>query len=383
MRDSQTVTIVVSGGIAQSGTGGQAWAYMQYLAGLRDLGHDVVYLEDSGDYSHIWDWDAQEYTDALDHPARFIESCLAPIGMADRWIYRAGDGAAGMSVEEFRDVCARADLLLVRAIPLFVWRPEYDLPGRRAFVDVDPGFTQLTLSGSDRGFIEGVSRCERHFTIAARYGQPDCLIPSAGFQWRTTRPPVCLSLWPLGKPPEPPCFSSIIRWRGFQASSGTPYGQRDREFPKFIELPRRTSQRFLLAAMGVKSKELASYGWEVTFGPHVTRTPEAYEELIHESRAEFGVAKHCYVETRGGWFSDRSVCYLAAGRPVLLQDTGLGDWLPVGEGVVTFRDLDEAVSGVELINAGYPSHRAAARRIAEEFFDSREVLARLLEECMD
>jgi hypothetical protein len=175
-----------------------------------------------------------------------------------------------------------------------------------------------------------------------------------------------------------------MRWQGFRevTHGGIAYGQRDKEFPAFIDLPKSTSQKFRIAQMGTKPELLLEHGWEVAPGEIVTRTPSAYRDFIQNSRAEFSVPKNGYVKMRGGWFSDRSVCYLASGRPVLIENTGLGDWLPVGEGVLTFRNLSEAASGVERINADYPRQRQAARRIAQEHFSTETVLPRFLEAAM-
>lgn len=146
-------------------------------------------------------------------------------------------------------------------------------------------------------------------------------------------------------------------------------------------MPRQTDQRFRLALTGRSPRNLARYGWEVVPGWVLSRTPESYRAFVQESRAEFGVAKHGYVQMRGGWFSDRSVCYLASGRPVLVEDTGL-DWLPTGAGVVTFRDVPEAVAGVARINADYAGQRRAARQIAETVFAAGRVLPRLLDTAL-
>src|SRR5262249_11930132 len=164
--------------------------------------------------------------------------------------------------------------------------------------------------------------------------------------------------------------------------NGVAYGQRDKEFPPYLDLPRRTTQKFLIAQMGARPELLASHGWEVAPGEVVSRTPASYRQFIQESRAEFSVPKHGYVRMGGGWFSDRSVCYLASGRPVLIEDTGLTDWLPVGDGLLTFRTADESLAGIDAINADYQRHRQAARRIAQEDFATDRVLPRLLEEAM-
>jgi len=173
-----------------------------------------------------------------------------------------------------------------------------------------------------------------------------------------------------------------MRWDGFQDATyqGKTYGQKDQELARFLDLPRRTAQRFRIALNGPET--LAEYGWEIVPGEIATRTPQAYRQFIQQSRAEFGVAKQGYVKMRGGWFSDRSVCYLSSGLPLLIQDTGLSDWLPVGAGVVTFQDFPEILSGIEQINDNYEEHRRAARKLAEEYFSTEKVLPALLEAAM-
>src|ERR1041384_1173101 len=134
------MNIIVAGTIGRSGLGGQAWAVLQYLLGLRALGHDVFYLEDCGESSWAYNWHTNEWTAELDYPAAYVRDCLEPFGFAGHWIYRTNDGAFGMALHDFLEVCSKAELLIVRAVPLWVWREEYELPKRRAFIDVDPGF---------------------------------------------------------------------------------------------------------------------------------------------------------------------------------------------------------------------------------------------------
>jgi hypothetical protein len=372
--------VIFSGVIGRLPVGGHAWIAMQYLAGLRALGHEVYFLEDCGDESWVYNWETEETTTDLDYPAAYVRDCLTPLGLGDRWMYRAGDQSAGLGIEEFREVCSRADLLLVWAVPFDRWRPEYDLPRRRAYIDADPGFTQISLANGDGRLTNTVDRCQRLFTIAQRIGAGDCRIPTAGRSWLKTLAPVSLPDWPAVDSGPTTHFTSVMQWRGFRevVYDGVTYGQKDREFPKFVDLPRRTCQPFRLAVTGAAPEDLTGHGWDVLPGWIPSRTPWSYRDFIQESRAEFGVAKHGYVLMRGGWFSDRSVCYLASGRPVLVEDTGLGDWLPVGEGILTFRDADEALRGVETINADYDRHRLAARELAENLFAADRVLPPLL-----
>lgn len=375
--------IIVAGTIGRSGLGGQAWAVLQYLLGFRALGHEVFYLEDCGDCSYVYDWEKQEWTYALDYPAAYVHASLAPLGLGDRWIYRTDKESLGIPLNRFQEICRSADLLIMRAVPLWVWRDEYDRPQRRAFIDVDPGFTQISIANGDKGIAEGVARADKRFTVGQHIGDAGCPIPTAGGPWLKTVPPVALEQWPVA-PGDGAAFTSVVRWQGFREANyqGTKLGQRDQEFPKYLELPKRTGQRFCLALMGTKPETLTAHGWETAPGEIISRTVDSYREFIQQSRGEFSVPKHGYVESRGGWFSDRSVCYLSSGRPVLIADTGLADWLPVGQGLVTFTDPESALAGVELINRNYAAHRRAARVIAEEHFSAQRVLPGFLEAAM-
>ena len=357
---------------------------MEYLAGFVALGHELLYLEDCGAESWVYDWDAEQLTTDLAYPAAYLRSCLEPLGLGDRWIYRAGDDAMGLSIDELRDFCSSADLFIAHAVPVETWRPEYKWPSRRAFIDVDPGFVQIDLVNGHSKLAETIDQCEVLFTIAQRMGEPDCPIPSAGRRWLKTLPPVALEYWPFASAAEETHFTSVMQWRGFRdvEYEGVIYGQKDREFPKFMELPRMTSQPLLLAVSGTPPESLIAHGWEVIAGHVPSRTPWSYRTFIQNSRAEFGVAKHGYVAMQGGWFSDRSVCYLASGRPVLVEDTGVSKWLPTGEGVVTFSSLSEASAGIDKINRDYEMQRRAARRLAEHYFSTEKVLPPLLDDAL-
>ena len=375
------MVIVFAGALGRFPIGGHAWTEMQYLLGLRELGHDVYFLEECGEGSWVYNWETEQITTDLKYPTDYVRKCLEPVGFGDRWIYRAGDHSLGMDLEEFLEVCSRADLFLIRGCPITLWRSEYDWPGRRIFIDSDPGFTQFSLAKGDADLAGTVTRCERLYTIGQRIGATDCVIPTVGRKWLKTVFPVSLSHWQTVKNDDARYFTSIIQWQSYKdvVYEGARYGNKACEFPRFIDLPRSTKQPLLLALTGGQPQDLASHGWDVTVGWVASLTPDAYMSFIQGSRAEFGVAKHGYVQTRGGWFSDRSICYLASGRPVLVQDTGQADWLPVGDGLLTFRDVPEAVNGIDKINADYDSHRRKARLLAEEYFASDRVLTCLLD----
>ena len=385
---TRPLTILFSGSIGRFPIGGHAWAQLQYLAGLRALGHDVFYIEDCGDDgSWVYDWEREELTTDLGYPAAYVRACMELVGMQQRWSYRAGDESRGMTVTAVRDLSARADLLMVRAVPLARWRAEYDKPRRRAFIDADPGFTQISYAQKRRDLLETVQRCERLFTIAQRIGKPGCTIPATDREWIATVPPVALAHWPVAADDAPGAathFTTVMQWKGFREveHDGRRYGQKDLAFPAYLDLPRRTRQPMRVAIIGVAPDELARHGWDVVEGWVPSKTPQSYRDFLARARAELLVAKQGYVEMRGGWFSDRSVCFLASGRPVLMSDTGLDDWIEVGEGLLTFADAAGAVDGIDRINADYERHRRAARRLAERHFATTIVLPPLLEAAM-
>jgi hypothetical protein len=382
--------IVFAGSIGRFPVGGHAWINLQYLLGLRDLGHEVYYLEECGEGCWVHRWETAETVEDVAYSTSYLRACLEPWGFGAQWILCAGDHSIGMPFEIFRDICAKADLLLIRGSPLRRWRPEYDLPRRRVYMDTDPGFTQASLIAGDHWLGSTVARCERLFTLAQRIGATDCRIPATGRDWLATVSPVWLPAWPFARDAAATRFTTVMQWRSFDRShafdqlahDGLSYGQKDEAFADYIDLPRRTRQRLRLAMTGGRTDDLAAYGWELVTGWRATRTPARYRAFIRRSRAEFSLAKRAYVRSRGGWFSDRSVCYLASGRPVVTEETGFAEWLPAGEGLIGFRMPGEALQGIEAINADYPRHRRAARNLAERYFSTDRVLTRLLEAAM-
>jgi hypothetical protein len=384
------VIIIVCGDIGRFPVGGEAWLNMQYLAGLQALGHDVYYLEECGEEAWVYNWDTFESTTDIKYQARYVRECLQAIDFPPKWIYRMGNQSEGMSLEDFQEVCCRADLMLIRGLPLPLWRAEYKLPRRRIFIDEEPGFTQLALLNGHGPLLETAARCERLFTVGQRMGGSDCSIPTANHTWLRTVHPVYLGDWPIVETHNPTHFTTVLQWRAYRethvnhnASYGDlRYGQKDEEFAKFQDLPRLTKQGLRMALIGGSPEMMAGFGWETISGWDASRTPASYRAFIVTSRAEFSVQKHGYVVSRGGWFSDRSTCYLASGKPVLVQDTGLHDWLPTGEGVLSFCNVSEALAGIESINEDYDRHCRRARTIAEEYFSTDVVLPALIEAAM-
>ncbi len=373
--------IVLAGSIGRLPVGGHAWVDMQYLLGLRALGHDVVYLEECGPESWVYDWYSEKLTDELDLPANYVRQCLEPVGFADRWAYRAGGQVIGMSESRLHQTCAEADLFIVRGAPMPQWRDEYLRARHRVFVDSDPAFTQVHIARGQDQLVDTVRHCQQHFTIGQRLGQPDCPVPACGLNWLRTVPPIALDHWPVAVPPshEAP-FTTVMQWHSYKSleHEGVSYGNKNVTFPAYFDLPRRTSAPLLVAMTGRPEQDIEALGWQVIDGHIPSATPESYQRFIQDSRGEFSVAKHGYVNSRCGWFSDRSVCYLASGRPVVVQDTGLADWLPLGEGVVSFDSPSSAATALDAVCAAPARHATAARHLAESMFDANSVLAALL-----
>ena len=368
--------VVLAGIIARYPFGGVTWCSLMYLLGLRELGHEVFYIEDTGECVY----DPIQNARSLDpgYGTSYINDALAPFGLGDRWAFVNYDGTYhGQSVDEVRRYCADADLFLNLSGGSWFWRDEYRLIPHKVFIDSDPAFTQLAIAKAEPWYVEFFQGFDRLFTFGANIGTQQSPVPTGQFRWHKTWQPVTLSEWRTPVVPRDR-FTSVLTWR--TESFTDVDGNKDQEFLKYLELPARTSQVFELAINGPQDM-LRQHGWNTVDAMKVSRTPWEYRRFVQGSKAEFGVAKHAYVTSRSGWFSDRTECYLASGRPALVQDTGWTAHLPHGEGLLAFTTLDEAVAGIERINSDYDRHARRAEEIAGEHFGAARVLSRLVEEA--
>ena len=383
--------IVVIGWIIREPLGGMAWHYLQYVMGLADLGHDVYYVEDSDDRPfrfHPW-------TETIDtDPAEgleFADASFKRIGRPDCWAYYDAHTTRwlGPAASKIPEVLATADLLLNVAAWVSPMRPWFDRIPVRVFVDTDPAFTQI-LHLTTPAAKQTALRHNSFFSFGERIGKPSCTIPDDGLAWRPTRQPIFLDAWSSSPTTDPPSesngmFTTVMSWDSYPAREygGIEYGVKSHAFGPYLDLPRKSAGGFAMAVRRVPKKTrdaLAEAGWVLSSPQRTSRDLDAYRDYIRGSKAEFSVAKHAYVITQSGWFSERGAAYLASGRPVLVQDTGFSEFLPSGLGLVAFRDPEEAAAGVKEIDGNYSAHCRAARDIAVEYFDSRKVLARLLDE---
>jgi hypothetical protein len=376
-----SLKILCSGYLVRYPLGGFAWHHFQYLLGLSRLGHEVAYVEDYGWPDSCYDPSRAAMTGDPGYGVAFLVDLLRPHGLAERWCFLAQDGRAhGMAREDLAEFCEECDLYL--NLSNINWIPEFERCRRRVLVDTDPVFTQIDAHGFGGPF----SRYHELFTFGENVHRPESEMPTAGARWLPTRQPIVLDLWTVSAPDAARPFSTVINWSSFEdvEYEGNVYGQRAREFGPFFTLPRDTRQPMEIAVNAPEEVRAALErgGWRLVDAHRITRTPSTYQRYLSESRAEFGVAKHGYVTARCGWFSDRSAAYLASGRPVVTQDTGFSDFLPCGSGLLYYRTRGEAVAAIERLRNDYPAHCRDARSVAEECFDSRRVLAELLERAL-
>lgn len=379
------IRIIVTGLIAQYPLGGVTWDYLQYVLGLHQMGLDVYYIEDTGQ----WPYNPLEGGLGKDcaYNVEYLRAVMSRFGLDDRWAYRFPWQSQwfGLSNEMRQEVIESADLLINVSGTLA--RPEdYRAAQRLAYVDSDPVFTQLKLIRGQADFRRMVDVHDVHFSFGENLSAD---IWDTGHDWKPTRQPVVLTEWH----PEDPvnsAFTTVMNWTSYKPIrfQGKEYAQKDVEMRKYLDLPGRVSPHVLELAVNEGKTQrtprdmLRHKGWRVVDPAEVCPDLEGYRRYIQTSMAEWSIAKGGYVLGNCGWFSCRSACYLAASRPVIVQDTGFSNVLPTGEGILAFRDSDQAVDAIHAVVENYQKHSVAARAIAEQCFDSRKVLGRLIEQAM-
>jgi hypothetical protein len=379
--------VIVTGMIATYPVGGVLWDYAQYALGFERLGCEVYYLEDTG--CETYDPVRGLYGEDCSFGVNFLKNELEGISpqLARRWHFRAMDGKSyGISPGDMDSLVADADLFL-NVSGSCLLREAYMRNKRKVLIDTDPGwnhFVNYSKWDKSPGWqgTRGYRRHDYFFTYAGNIGGDDCLLPSMGLEWKTTRPLVIMDAWH----PRPPAdkWTTVMSWNNFRDPveyQGKVYGSKEMEFCKVKSLPGRVSSPLEIAVGGdAPREEWIKEGWSVIDSHAISRSAKDYRDYIQSSRGEFSVAKNVYAATRSGWFSCRSICYMAAGRPVVVQDTGFSKFIPTGEGVIAFSGLDEAVKGIEEMEKNYARHCGAARDIVGKYFGSDAVLNQMLKE---
>jgi hypothetical protein len=381
--------LVVLGIMGRTPLAGVAWQALHYLEGFRRLGYDVWYVEDTGD----WPYDPVQNTVTGDcrYAVEFIARMLGWCGLPGRWAYRAGSENGrlyGLAEPDLAALWQSASVLINLTGSTRLGGPQLGVPVR-VYLETDPVAPQIQVAQGNQSTIDLLAAHTHHFTYGENFGAPDCRVPVVRFAYRPTRPPVILEWWAAAAAPAATSrFTTIANWKQTGKDiewQGERYSwSKHEEFLKFLDLPRRTRQPLELALTTddrAAVQLLESHGWRVRNALAISRDLRPYQDYIRQARGEFTVAKDQNVRLRSGWFSDRSACFLAAGRPVVTQDTGFGHALPTGRGLFAFRTRDEAAAALEAIGADYAGHAQAARRLAAEYFASERVLGELLQQC--
>lgn len=378
-------TVFVAGALANKpDNGGEAWVRLSWLLGLRRLGIEVIFVEQLAPGACM-DISGVETSVERSRNLAFFRSVVDQFGLSSTssLIYDNGAQVFGMT-EDTLLAKAETAIALINISGHLTYEPLMRRFRRKVYVDIDPGYTQY-WHGS--GLSLGIEDHDEYLTVGGNVGTEVCPIPTLGIPWRPVRPPVVLHEWMPDRNGDRSRFTTVASWRGAfgpVAWDGHTFGVKAHEFRKVAELPRRVPGTFEIA-LGIHPADaddkamLERRGWRLADPRGVAGSPDAFRAYVRASGAEFSAAQGIYVETNSGWFSDRTAAYLAAGRPVLVQDTGFSRTLPTGEGLISFTTMEEAVAGAQEIMTAYDRHSRAAREIAVTYFDSDLVLRPLID----
>jgi hypothetical protein len=378
--------VVLWGLLASFPFGGMTWQVLHHIAGLRRLGFDVWYVEDSD--RPVYSATSYLITEDCRENIAYLAHYMEAIGLKDRWIFREPGSrrcSGARDAAGLRRLYGEADAVL-NLCGAQEPRPEHDAIRRLAYLQTDPVADQVAVANGDTARIRDLDRYDQLFTYGENLGAPDCLAPTDGYRWIATRPPVCVDWWEgAGPPAEGAALTTIAKWthtgKDVSWRGETWHWSKDYEFSEFLDVAGRSRLPLELAVSSITDGELQrlrDHGWR-TIPSSTAKDPPAYRDYIRRSLGEFTVAKEQYVRPRSGWFSDRSVCYLAAGRPVVMQATGFEKYVPVGQGLLAFTNADEAVAAIESVAADYERHARAAHEIARRHFAAEVVLDDVME----
>lgn len=362
--------------------GYMSWV-LQWAHGLERLGHDVYLVERSGYPDSCYDPSAKRHGTDCSYGLVTVGAFLAANGLGNRWCYHDHwDVYHGISRSAVADVFGTADLFIDMGAH-GAWQEESARAARTVLVDGEPGMTQVHRARRKTNG-RSVPEYDFYFTVGLNVGTSGNVVPTNGVRWRTVFDPINANLFPVQPSRADAPFTTIMSWQAHRelVHDGTTYGQKDRSFERFVDLPSRVRAPLEMAVSGenTPTDALARAGWRVVDAEAVTVSFDSWRDYIAGSRAEFAVCKDIFVTMKTGWFSDRSAVYLASGRPVVLQDTGFSGHLPCGRGLFAFRDVDEAAAAIDAIQSDYERHSRWAREIAQEHLAADKVLARFLNE---
>ena len=362
------------------------WQVLHHIAGFRRLGFDVWYVEDSdiSVFSPSTWWPTWDYSETV----QFLGSHMDFIGLGDRWVFRPSSVShscfGALDVGGLAQLYCEADAVF-NLCGSHKPRPDHSSIRCLVYLETDPVMVQIGVAEGDEDLIRYLDSYSHLFTYGENLGAGDCQVPMERFAWHPTRPPVCVDWWKnAGCPKREARLTTVANWDTTGKDvvwNGQIYRWRkDVQFAPFIGLPARSVLPLEMALVGISKEKIASLrkaGWQITSGTELSK-PAVYRDYMRNSRGEFTVAKEQVAAPQSGWFSDRSVCYLAAGRPVITQETGFSKFIPAGEGLFSFSTTDEALEAIEAVAGNYERHSKAAGETAREYFAAEKVLGKIL-----
>jgi hypothetical protein len=387
----EKLRIIVGGYIGSYCISGATWDYIQYPLGFHLLGHDVYYIEDT--YGFYWHYTEGDAWDDISPILRHFNETMKYFGLEDRWAYRdtMTGKCFGMPIAKVMEICNTADVFISVSNSTFM-RDEYHQIPKRVLIDTDPMFTQIQdlkkYNGSQQAVKESFSSFNYLFTFGENIHSESCRIPTYGLKWYTTRQPICLPYWKKSESPTAHGFTTIMNWseREKLLFENEEWGQKDIEFNRYVHLPQEFDKVTfsIVVSQSIEKKKNFDYpniinaGWHILRNYDYIKSLSDYQNFIAHSLGEFSVAKQTYVAAKSGWFSCRSACYLASARPVIVQDTEWSKYIPSGEGLFAFHNMDDILYALESVLSNPEHHSLKAAEIASEFFDSNKVLMRML-----
>ena len=376
--------ILILGYIVRGPLGGMAWHHFQYVYGLKQMGHEVLFLEDSDNFACCYNPETYELSENPQYGLRFIQIFFSAFNMQKHWAYHDAHTGKwfGQTQQNVFDFCEMADIVLnISGVnPLRDWWASIPY---RILIDTDPVFTQIKHLTDEKA--NQFAKAHTHFaSFGENFGKPVCTIPDDQFQWQPTRQPVCIELWRISQRKMNANWTTVMQWDSYKTGefNGSFYGMKSHSFKPFIALPGFLETEKLELALGSSNaprKDLEMKGWIISDPFVASKTPLVFQEYIAGSKGEWTVSKHGYIETKSGWFSERTLNYMASGKPVVIQDTGFSNFIPVGSGILTFSTLEDGIEQIKNVNRSYEFHCAQARNIVEEYFRADKVLTKLLD----
>lgn len=381
--------LVVMGFMGSCPIAGVIWQHVHYIVGLQRLGHEVFYIEDSArlPYNPV----ALEVNNEFDYASNILNRLATEFDFKRRWSFCArylpGNPTAGLSLKKIRELYREADAIF-NVCGTQEFNEDLLVSDRILYLESDPGVEQIKVDQRHKATIKYLRRHHALFTFGEHVGTKEFPVPAHKLKWFPTRQPVVTDLWKTNRRPMPSAvFTSIANWSTSGLKDiewrGEKYlWSKSREFLRFIAAPRKSQEAFELAT-NIKDEAIRQtferYGWRFHSPQELSVDYWLYRDYVRHSKGEFTVAKDQYVRLNTGWFSDRSCCYLAAGRPVIIQETGFTKIFGKHDGLFGFNSLGEISEAVAQINSDYRRHSRGAREFAREFFEAEKVVGSVLD----